>query len=104
MLPERRYTEEDLAGLKKEDLLNLVRRQRQHWPAHIKFNSSKTNVGELRKNLLSYAFTKEGSYEAEDPLALNSGAQDVMAAREEPRGEPSGQATTAKPQIISAGD
>nr|GAT44651.1 predicted protein [Mycena chlorophos] len=58
-MAERRYAPQDLANLKRNELVELVLRQLENWPPrpHRPFSRSKTNMEEMRAVLLSHPFT-----------------------------------------------
>nr|GAT59161.1 predicted protein [Mycena chlorophos] len=58
-MAERRYLPQDLAKLKRAELVGLVLRQPEKWPArpHRRFSRWKTNMEEMRAVLLACPFT-----------------------------------------------
>nr|GAT43402.1 predicted protein [Mycena chlorophos] len=58
-MAERRYIPQDLAKLKRAELVGLVLRQLEKWPArpHRRFSRWKTNMEEMRAVLLACPFT-----------------------------------------------
>ncbi|KAF7298215.1 hypothetical protein HMN09_01043400 [Mycena chlorophos] len=91
-MAERRYIPQDLAGtffsakLKRAELVGLVLRQPEKWPArpHRRFSRSKTNMEEMRAVLLGYPFTTMAELPRPDLPTTGSGANPQPSLASEP--------------------
>ncbi|KAJ7032823.1 hypothetical protein C8F04DRAFT_1396465 [Mycena alexandri] len=59
-MPERRYNHSDLAGKTRDELRDLVLKQKDRWPSSMeKFKPSKTNMADMKQALIEAEFTTQ---------------------------------------------